>query len=122
MEFIIASVPCASSLPSIHIVDQLKRKKTKWWKYDNEPTNRAETIHEWAKKFPETAFELAAFMRGYKSAPERLKRNTEWMCILALDDVVDWAQSIYQWPDSGVVTAEQLNEFMVGFIDGFKER
>lgn len=119
LEYIIAGASCASELPAGAIARSLRRPRPSWGSYSNAPENKPELVHSWASAYPDHVSLVAEFMSGQKDIPSRLKMNKEWLCLLAVDNVVDWANSIHQWPYDGDVTLEMFDKLIVDFVNGF---
>lgn len=119
LEYIIAGTPGSGDAYAGMLAYSLQKPVPWWGRYDNAPSNKPELIHNWVSKYPEHAHYVAEFMCGRKAVPDRLKANEEWLCLVAVDELVDWANSIYQWPQRGEITLERFDELIIDFVKGF---
>lgn len=119
LEYIIAGAHGAGEAPVGMLAYSLCKPIPHWGRCENAPAHKPEFVHNWVSKYPEHAHYVAEFMTGRKYVPDRLKANEEWLCLVAVDELVDWANSIYQWPRNGEITLERFDELIVDFVNGF---
>ena len=94
LAFIIASIPNGGTYSAKFLANVLI-KGPMWVNPRTAPAAKPNLYQVIKDNEPELIKALADTMRPHKHIPDKYLKNDEWLCIIAIAQIIDWAQLTY---------------------------